>query len=382
MPSKNIDLAEYGKLLAAIKAKIRSAQIKASVSVNKTLLALYWDIGEMIIKKQSEAKWGDFFIEKLALDLRGDFPAMKGFSRRNLFYIKQWVLFYAGHDKLVQQPVALIKKVQQLVGLIPWGHNIILISKVKSLEEAEYYLKETITHNWSRSVLAMHVETDDFHRKGKLANNFHLTLPKPQSDLARETLKDPYNFDFLCLHNDALEREIEEALTTHITRFLLEMGTGFAFVGRQFNLEADGKDFFIDLLFYHLKLRCYVAIELKAGEFKPEYAGQINFYLTALDETVKSKTDNPSIGLILCKTRSKVIAEWSLRKIHAPIGVSEFNLTTAIPKEFKPSLPSIEEIETELSKPTKKTIPTNVTLKKPDPAKGKGTEGLPRNRRN
>jgi len=365
MASKNIDLAEYGNLLASLKLKIRSAQIKASISVNKAMLALYWDIGEMIIKKQAEAKWGDFFIEKLATDLRGEFPNMKGFSRRNLFYIKQWVQFYIGKTRLVQQPVALIKKVQQLVGQIPWGHNVLVISKVKSLEEAEFYLKETIAHNWSRSVLAIHIEADDYRRKGKLPNNFHLTLPKPQSDLARETLKDPYNFDFLCLNDDALEREIEDALTTHITRFLLEMGAGFAFVGRQYNLEADGKDFFIDLLFYHIKLRCYVAIELKAGEFKPEFAGQINFYLTALDETVKAKTDNPSIGLILCKTRSKVIAEWSLRKMNAPIGISEFKLTTAIPNKFKPSLPSIEEIETELSKPIKKTTQSKVKNKKP-----------------
>ena len=355
MASKNIDPAEYGKLLASIKSKIRSSQIKASISVNKAVLSLYWDIGEMIIKKQIEAKWGDFLIEKLAIDLHGDFPNMKGFSRRNLFYMKQWVLFYTGKGQLVQQPVALIKKVQQLAGQIPWGHNVLVISKVKSIAEAEFYLKETITHNWSRSVLAIHIEADDFRRKGKLANNFHLTLPKPQSDLARETLKDPYNFDFICLNDDALEREIEDALTTHITRFLLELGAGFAFVGRQYNLQADGKDFFIDLLFYHLKLRCYIAIELKAGEFKPDFAGQINFYLTALDETVKAKTDNPSIGLVLCKTRSKIIAEWSLRKMNAPIGVSEFRLTTAIPKEFKPNLPSIEEIETELSKPIKKS---------------------------
>jgi predicted nuclease of restriction endonuclease-like (RecB) superfamily len=364
MASKNIDLAEYGQLLATIKSKIRSAQIKASISVNKAVLSLYWDIGEMIIKKQVEAKWGDFLIEKLAIDLRGEFPNMKGFSRRNLFYIKQWVQFYTGKTRLVQQPVALIRKVQQLVGQIPWGHNVLVISKVKSLEEAEFYLKETITHNWSRSVLAIHIEADDFRRKGKLASNFHLTLPAPQSDLARETLKDPYNFDFLYLNDDALEREIEDALTTHITRFLLELGAGFAFVSRQYNLQADGKDFFIDLLFYHLKLRCYIAIELKAGEFKPDFAGQINFYLTALDETVKAKTDNPSIGLVLCKTRSKIIAEWSLRKMNAPIGVSEFRLTTAIPKELKPSLPSIEEIETELSKPAKNIVQSKVKNKK------------------
>lgn len=364
MASKNIDLAEYGRLLASIKSKIRSAQIKALISVNKAVLSLYWDIGEMIIKKQVEAKWGDFLVEKLAIDLRGEFPNMKGFSRRNLFYIKQWVQFYTGKTRLVQQPVALTRKVQQLAGQIPWGHNVLVISKAKSLEEAEFYLKETITHNWSRSVLAIHIEADDFRRKGKLASNFHLTLPAPQSDLTREMLKDPYNFDFLCLNDDALEREIEDALTTHITRFLLELGAGFAFVGRQYNLQADGKDFFIDLLFYHIKLRCYVAIELKAGEFKPEFAGQINFYLTALDETVKAETDNPSIGLILCKTRSKVIAEWSLRKINAPIGVSEFRLTTAIPKEFKPSLPSIEEIETELSKPTKNIVQSKVKNQK------------------
>ncbi len=355
MTSKKIDRAEYGRFLAEIKTKVQSARIKAAVIVNKTLLALYWDIGELIIKKQVESKWGDFLIEKLAQDLRREFPKMKGFSRRNLFYIKQWVNFYTEQNQLVQQPVALIKKVQQFIGQIPWGHNILIISKVKSFAEAEFYLKSTIAHNWSRSVLAMHIELDDFRRLGKLAHNFHLTLPKPQSDLARETLKDPYNFEFLCLNDYALEREIEDALTTHITKFLLELGAGFAFVGRQYHLEVDDKDFYIDLLFYHLKLRSYIAIELKAGEFKPEFAGQINFYLSALDETVKVESDNPSIGLILCKTRSKVIAEWSLRKMNAPVGVSEYKLTTSIPKDLKRNLPTPGEIEDELSKPEKRS---------------------------
>lgn len=354
MTLEKINKTEYSKFFAEIKSKVQSAQIKAAVSVNKTLLALYWDIGGLIIKKQTESRWGDFLIEKLAQDLRRECPNMKGFSRRNLFYIKQWVKFYTEQEQLVQQPVALIRKLQQLVGQIPWGHNILIISNVKSLEEAEFYLKSTIAHNWSRNVLAMHIELDDFKRTGKLAHNFHLTLPKPQSDLAQETLKDPYHLDFLCLNDYVLEREIEDALTTHITKFLLELGAGFAFVGRQYHLEVDNKDFYIDLLFYHLKLRCYIAVELKAGEFKPEFAGQINFYLSALDETLKAKSDNPSIGLILCRTRSKIVAEWSLRKVNTPIGVSEYKLTTSIPKGLEPSLPTIEEIEDELSKPKKR----------------------------
>jgi predicted nuclease of restriction endonuclease-like (RecB) superfamily len=330
---------EYIAILTEIKQKIQNAQIKASISVNKELIILYWEIGKIINVKQRNSKYGDSIVDMLAKDLAREFPSMKGFSRTNLFNIRQWYLFYSKCDS----------KVQQLVGQLPWGHNVVIINRIKDYKEAVFYLNETLKNNWSRNVLAHQIEYGLYHRKGKVTSNFEMTLPRPQSDLANQTLKDPYIFDFLTLSKDVQEREIEDELIKHLTKFLLELGAGFSFVGKQFHLEIDQQDFYIDLLFYHLRLRCFVAIELKAGEFKPEYAGKINFYLSALDKT-KHASDNPSIGLILCKTKNKIIAEYALKDMTQPIGVSEYKILQSVPDKLKSSLPSIKEIERELSK--------------------------------
>lgn len=239
--------------------------------------------------------------------------------------------------------------VQEVLAQITWYHNIAIFEKIKETEERKWYIHKTIEHGWSRDILVLQIETHLYHRQGKGESNFSQTLPSPQSDLARQTLKDPYIFDFLMLEENAAERDIEKQLTYHITQFLLELGAGFAFVGRQYHLEISGKDYYIDLLFYHLKLRCYILIDLKAKEFKPEHAGKLNFYLSAVDDLLKGGNDNPSIGIILCRTKDKVLAEYALRDINKPIGVSAYQLTKAIPEELKSSLPSIEELELELA---------------------------------
>ena len=289
---------------------------------------------------------GDSIVDMLAGDLRREFPDMKGFSRANIFNIRQWYLFYSTRDE----------KVQQLVRQLPWGHNMVIVNKIKDPSEAIFYLAEAIRNNWSRNVLIHQIESGLYQRKGKVLHNFEATLPAPQSDLARQTLKDPYIFDFLSLGEEAQEREIEKELTKHITKFLLELGAGFSFVGSQYPLEISSKDYYLDLLFYHLKLRCFVIIELKAGEFKPEYAGKLNFYLSAVDKTLKQEGDKPSIGIILCKSKDKVIAEYALKDMGKPIGVSEYKIVRAIPEKLKTSLPTIDELEKELSKSEEKGV--------------------------
>jgi len=326
---------DYIEWIDNIKSKIRTAQIKAALSANSELIKLYWDIGKDIFEKQEIQGWGNFIVENLSKDLKSEFPETKGFSRRNLFYMKKFYNFYKND----------FEKVQQLVAQIPWGHNILIISKSQNINEAVFYLNETLENNWSRDILDMQIESDLYERKGKAITNFSQSLPQPNSDLANQSLKDPYLFDFLTLKKDADEKSIEEQLTKHITHFLLELGKGFAFIGRQYHLEIGKKDYYIDLLFYHTKLRCYVVIELKAKEFKAEYAGKLNFYLSAVDETLKTKDDNPTIGILLCKERNKIEAEYALRGMSQPIGVAEFKLSKAIPKDIKSELPSIEEIE-------------------------------------
>ena len=326
---------EYLKWLDNLKSRIRTTQIKAALSANAELIKLYWDIGKDIFEKQEIKGWGNSIVENLSKDLRAEFPDMKGFSRRNLFYMKKFYDFYKSG----------FEKVQQLVAQIPWGHNILIVSKSKSLNEAIFYLNETLENNWSREILDMQISSDLYNRQGNAITNFSESLPQPNSDLANQTLKDPYLFDFLTLKKDADEKSIEEQLTKHITHFLLELGKGFAFIGRQYHLEIGEKDYYIDLLFYHTKLRCYVVIELKAKEFKPEYAGKMNFYLSAVDETLKTENDHSTIGILLCKRRNKIEAEYALRGMSQPIGVAEFKLSKSIPKEIKSELPTIEEIE-------------------------------------
>lgn len=331
--------AEYIEWLGELKNRIKSTQIKAVLSVNKEIIELYWEIGKELFEKQENKGWGNSVVDNLEKDLITEFPDLKGFSRRNLFYMKSFYSFYK----------TSYNQVQQLVAQIPWGHNILIMSKSKTIEESIFYLNETLENNWSRSILNLQIETDLFSRQGKAITNFKNTLPNPNSDLANQTLKDPYLFDFLTIKRNADEKSIEEQLTKHITQFLLELGTGFAFIGRQYKLEVGDKDFYIDLLFYHTKLRCYVVVELKAKSFKPEYAGKLSFYLSAIDDKLKSSSDNPTIGIILCQEKNKIEAEYALRGISQPIGVAEYQLSKAIPDNIKSDLPTIEEIEKELA---------------------------------
>ena len=325
---------DYAAWLTELKTRIRAAQQRASLAVNRELVLLYWQIGRDILARQDREGWGAKVIERLAQDLRNAFPNMKGFSRANLMYMRAFAEAW---------PAGEI--VQQAVGQLPWGHNLVLLTKLKSPEQRLNYAQRAIDHGWSRNVLAIHIERRLLEREGKVASNFVAQLPKPQSDLAHESLKDPYLFDFLGLGSEAGERAIEDAIVQHITRFLLELGAGFAYVGRQVPIEVGGDDFFIDLLFYHLKLRCYVVVELKAEAFKPEHAGQLSFYLSAMDAQVKAEQDGPTIGLLLCKSKNKVVAEYALRDYNKPIGVAEYQLIASLPEELQTELPSIEAIE-------------------------------------
>lgn len=315
---------------------------EAAVKVNSEMLNFYWELGADIVEKQAAAKWGDGFLNKLSLDLIAEFPDMKGFSERNIKYIRQWFLFYNSQKTIGQQAVA------QLVQ-IPWGHHIAIISKCKNTDEALYYVQNTVTYFWSRSVLVHQIESGLYEREGKSITNFKSTLPQPQSDLAVQTLKDPYIFDFLNLTKDYNELELEKELINHITHFLLELGAGFAYIGRQLPLKVGEREFYIDLLLYHTRLHCYVVVELKTTDFEPEHAGKLNFYIKSVDIQYRQEGDQPTIGILLCKSKDKLVAEYALSDIHKPIGVSEYHLIHTLPDNLKQSLPSIEEIEAELS---------------------------------
>jgi len=327
----------YGDWLDELKRRIQTAQQKATLAVNRELLLLYWQIGRDILARQAEQGWGAKVIERLAHDLRNAFPEMKGFSPRNLKYMRAFAEAWPDADF-----------VQAVLAQLPWYHQIALLDKLKTPDERSWYAQKAIEHNWSRNVLVMQIETRLLERQGNAITNFEQCLPKPESDLARESLKDPYRFDFLGLGDEAQEREIEHALVRHVTEFLLELGAGFAFVGKQVHLEVGGDDFFLDLLFYHLTLRCYVVIELKAGDFKPEHLGQLGFYLTAVDRQVKTTEDQPTIGLLLCKSKNKVVAEYALGDKTQPMGIAEYKLRESLPESLETSLPSIEQIEREL----------------------------------
>ena len=329
----------YGEFLEDLKSRIRTAQIKAALAVNREMVLLYWDMGRRILEQQATQGWGAKVIERLATDLHSAFPDMEGLSARNLKYMRAFAQVYQG-GSIVQQAVAQI----------PWGHNIVLLQKLKDTRHRLWYAQQAVQNGWSRSMLLHWIESDLYARHGKAVTNFPATLPPPQSDLAAEVVKDPYSFDFLTLRADAAERELEQGLINHIRRFLLEMGAGFAFVGQQVHLEVAGEDYYLDLLFYHLRLRCYIVIDLKARPFKPEYAGKMNFYLSAVDELLRHSDDKPSIGLILCKTRNKVIAEYALRDVAKPVGVARYvtKLVEKLPAALKKSLPSPKELEKEL----------------------------------
>jgi len=327
----------YADWLADLKARIHAARQRASLAVNRELVLLYWQIGRDILARQAEQGWGAKVVDRLAHDLRAAFPEMKGFSPRNLKYMRAFAEAWPDAEF-----------VQEVLARLPWYHQLALLDKLNDAETRRWYAAKAIENNWSRNVLVMRIETRLHERSGQAVTNFAATLPAPQSDLARESLKDPYRFDFLGLGEEAQERAIETALVRHVTEFLLELGAGFAFVGRQVPLEVGGEDFFLDLLFYHLKLRCYVVIELKAGDFKPEHLGQLSFYLTAVDRQVKGEEDQPTIGLLLCKSKNKVVAEYSLGDKAQPMGIAEYKLLESLPEQLRTSLPSIEQIEREL----------------------------------
>jgi predicted nuclease of restriction endonuclease-like (RecB) superfamily len=331
----------YAKWISDVKRRVRAAQQRASLAVNRELIALYWSIGRDLLERRGKSRWGDGVIDRVSADLRAEFPNMEGFSRSNLKYMRQFAEAWPEFDEIGQQAV----------GQLPWGTNLVLLTRLKKRAERLAYAAQAVEHGWSRNVLAHHIEQGTVQRTGRAITNFAERLPPALSDLARESLKDPYRFDFLSLGPEARERDLEDALVGHISKFLIELGAGFAYVGRQVPLAIDGRDFFVDLLFYHLRLRCFVVVELKSGEFEPEHAGKLNFYLSAIDSQMRGEHDAPSIGLLLCKSRSRVFAEYALRDTVKPMGIAEYQLVQALPKRLEASLPTIEELEAELGEP-------------------------------
>jgi len=350
--SKVTNTKNYQTFLKEIKQQIESSQARAIGSINFEMMALYYKIGKILDKKQIDEGWGAKVIEKLSIDLKNEIPKLKGFSRRNMILMVQFYKEYKDIE-IVQLPVAQIRKSDNqhlLIFKIFWSHNIILIQKIKDKELRYWYMQRTIEEGWSRDTLIQKIKQEVHKKEGKLISNFKAILPPINSELVQQSFKDPYLFDFITMSEPFRERELELNLVKQMEKFLLELGSGFAFVGRQYHLEVSDKDFYIDLLFYHLKLRCYVVIELKKGEFKPSYSGQINFYCSIVDDILAHENDNPTIGLILCQEKDEIVAEYSLRNMSQPIGISEYELTEVLPKEFKSSLPTIEMIENEFLK--------------------------------
>lgn len=344
LPSTGIEAHDYRQWLGELKSRFRQVQLKAAVAVNTALLQFYWDLGADMAERQKQAAWGSGFLTQLSADLMREFPEAKGFSKRNLELIRQWHLYWLGADPAIaQQPVSQILA-------IPWGHNLAIIAKCKQQGEAFYYVRATLQHGWSRSVLVHQIESGLWQREGQAVTNFAQALPATQSDLAAQVLKDPYVFDFLSLSKEHNERELESNLITHITQFLLELGAGFAYIGRQVPLQVGERDFFIDLLFYHTRLHCHVVIELKTVDFEPEFAGKLNFYIRAVDEQLRSEGDLPTIGLLLCKSKDRLVAEYALSDVHKPMGIATYSLSHTLPEALRGKLPSVEEIERELGR--------------------------------
>jgi len=360
---------EYKEFLQEVKQRIKSSQAKAALAVNKSLIQLYWGIGKLIAEKQEEQSWGKNVIEQLSHDLKIEFPDMSGFSPRNLWDTRRFYLFYsspiwrqlvagntpdhyalkAANQKESPKDQSLIF-LRQLVAEIPWGHHLLILNKISDPMEALFYIRQTIEHNWSRNMLTFHIEQKLFSRQGMGMSNFKETLSTSQAIIAEQMLKDPYNFSFLTLEPKVQELDLEKQLTEHITRFLLELGKGFAYIGRQYPLKVGEKEYWIDLLFYHIRLRCFVVIDLKVTPFEPEHAGKMNFYLSAVDDLLKTDADQASIGIVLCKSKGAVEVEYALRGISKPIGVSEFVLTEALPDELKSNFPTVEEFEQEINR--------------------------------
>ena len=364
---------EFRQWLVDLKVRIRQGQMRAAIKVNTELLHLYWDLGHDIVARQMDAVWGSDFFEKLSKELKQEFPDMLGFSVTNLKYCKYFYQFYSQDNQIrpllggvirhqlgdelhkTENEIVIIH--QQAIDelqdnplfSVPWRHHVEIFTKCKSVQEGLFYVQKTIKNGWSRAMLMNFIEANLYQSQGKAINNFDRLLPDIQSDLAKETLKNPYNFDFLTLTENYKEKELEDALVTNITKFLLELGQGFAYIGRQYPIQIGNKSRTIDLLFYHLDLRCYVVIELKVKEFEPEHTGKLGYYIAAINNQLKKDIDNPTIGLLICKTKDNIEARYSLESSSQPIGISEYTFSELLPEDFKSSLPSIEEIERELN---------------------------------
>lgn len=378
-PTRDRVPAGYAAFLADVLARVRAAQLRTAVAVNRGLVALYWELGREVATRQAREGWGTDVVNRLADDLRRAFPRMRGFTRRNLYYARSFYLGYLpgatalgavppsvppGVPAIVQQPVAQIAGgapaadpggggPPEPLASLPWGHNILLLERLDDPALRLWYAREAVAHGWSRNVLDIQVESRLHARRGRAdqTTNFAATLPPPQSDLARAVVKDPYNFEFLAVAQDAHERHVEAGLIAHMREFLLELGTGFLYAGNQYRLVVGGREFFLDLLFYHKKLRCWVVLDLKMGAFEPEYAGKMHFYLNAVDAQLREDHDGPSIGLILCKSKDAVVAEYALRGVVSPMGVAEYRVTDrtdALPAELQRALPSLEAVRAEL----------------------------------
>ena len=375
------NLTHYRSILDNLKEKIRQARVKAILSVNAQLLQVYWEIGKVILEQQKNEGWGAKIIDRLAADLKVEFPDETGFSVRNLKYMRAFAEAYPSfqftqgtlaHVKntenkrdtilqeeldLIVQPLAAqlgqlpnIQFVQSMVAQISWTHHTIILDKIKELSERLFYIRKTIENGWSKNILKLQIETDLYQRQGNTINNFELTIPAYESDLVKETFKSPYLFDFLTLAEDAKEKDIERGLIQHLKKFMLELGRGFAYVGNQFNLKVENDEYFLDLLFYNINLHCYVIFELKVGDFKPEHTGKLNFYINTVDGEIKSPKDNPTIGILLCKTPNKTEVKYALKGIDTPLGIAEYELTSSLPKQLKSEMPSITELEEEIEK--------------------------------
>jgi predicted nuclease of restriction endonuclease-like (RecB) superfamily len=328
--------SDYAEFLRDLKARIQSRQVRAILAVNRELIELYWEIGQMIVQRQEQSGWGDKILAQVETDLKRDLPSLEGFSRRNLYRMRALYRTYREQSEFVPQ----------LVAQIPWGQNCILLEKVKDPIERQWYAEQTLAHGWSRNILTLQIETNLYARQvtATKTTNFQQTLPSAQSDLVQQAFKDPYIFQFLTLADNAKERELEQELLSKIRDFMLELGSGFAFMGSQYPLQVSDQDFFLDLLFYHHRLRCLVVIDLKIGEFKPEDAGKMNFYLSALDAQVKHPDDRPSVGMILCRTKDNLIADYALRDLNKPIGVSTYRLGE-LPPDLQAELPTPEQLQ-------------------------------------
>jgi predicted nuclease of restriction endonuclease-like (RecB) superfamily len=349
-------LAEYQEWLTAVKQRVASTRMRVALAANSELIALYYELGAQIVDREARAQWGSGFIDAFSKDLQQTFPEIGGFSSKNLRYCRAFFRFYCD-PAIWQQAVAKLPdmpwsgvdgELVTMLARIPWGHNILIFTKCANVAEARFYIEQTLDQGWSRDVLAMQLKSNLFARAGKAVTNFSRTLPLPQSDLAQQTLKDPYTFDFMAMTAPYNELDVERQLTQHITQFLLELGKGFAFIGRQYHLEIAGNDYYLDLLFYHVTLKCYVVVELKNRKFIPEYAGKLNFYLSAVDSLLKRDDDQPTIGLLLCRDKNNIEVEFALRDMNKPMGVSEYTLVETLPDNLKGALPTVEEIESDL----------------------------------